>query len=179
MRKFSTLALLVLTCGALLAAGCSSDDGDSTSSSDERQSDSGADTGSGSGSSSDDSETNVEESVDSLIDDARDTATSLLDEAGGAIDSVSDCVNIGLTWGKLQAATLGGTNGTDQAQTAAEELKGLVPADLDDDIDVIAEALGTLADEGLTSGSTALSSPEYEAAVEELTTYIGSECGVS
>jgi hypothetical protein len=184
MRRFAFLPLVLLAFGALLVAGCSNGDDSSSQDAESSESaggDSSTGNGSGSGSESDGSDETggLEEEVQSMLDDAQESVTSLLEEADGAIEGVSECVDVSLAFGKLQAAALARDDGPKQAQDAAEELKGLVPEDLADDIDVISEAIGTMAEEGLTSGSTALSTPEYEAAMNEVTNYVESECGLS
>lgn len=179
MRRFFLLSLVLLVSGALVAAGCSDDDGSSQDSGASESS--GADTTDGSGSESGGSDEpgSLQDEIDSMLDDAQESVTSLLDEADGAIDGVSECVDMSIAFGKLQAAALGGGEGAAQAQSAAEDLKALVPEELGDDVDVIADAVGSVSSEGLTNGGTALSTPEYEAAMNELTTYIESECGLS
>jgi hypothetical protein len=178
MRSFFLLPLVLLASSALVATGCSDDGSSQDSGSPES---SGADTTDGSGSESGGSDEpgSLQDEIDSMLDDAQESVTSLLDEADGAIDGVSECVDMSIAFGKLQAAALGGGEGADQAQSAAEDLKALVPEELGDDIDVIADAVGSVSSEGLTNGGTALSTPEYEAAMNELTTYIESECGLS
>ena len=179
MRRFVLLPLVLLASGALVVTGCSDDDGSSQDSGSSESS--GADTADGSGSEpgGSDDPGSVPDEIDAMLDDAQASVTSLLDEADGAIEGVSECVDLSIAFGKLQAAALGGGDGADQAQSAAEDLKALVPEDLGDDIDVIADAVGTISAEGLTNGGTALSTPEYEAAMNELTTYVESECGLS
>ncbi len=178
MRRFFLLSLVLLVSGTLVATGCS-DDGSSQDSASSESPRADTTDGAGSESGGSDEPGSLQDEIDSMLDDAQESVTSLLDEADGAIDGVSECVDMSIAFGKLQAAALGGGEGADQAQSAAEDLKALVPEDLGDDIDVIADAVGTISSEGLTNGGTALSTPEYEAAMNELTTYIESECGLS
>ena len=178
MRRFFLLSLVLLVSGTLVATGCS-DDGSSQDSASSESPRADTTDGAGSESGASDGPGSLQDEIDSMLDDAQESVTSLLDEADGAIDGVSECVDMSIAFGKLQAAALGGGEGADQAQSAAEDLKALVPEDLGDDIDVIADAVGTISSEGLTNGGTALSTPEYEAAMNELTTYIESECGLS
>jgi hypothetical protein len=178
MRRFFLLSLVLLVSGTLVATGCS-DDGSSQDSASSESPRADTTDGAGSESGGSDEPGSLQDEIDSMLDDAQESVTSLLDEADGAIDGVSECVDMSIAFGKLQAAALGGGEGADQAQSAAEDLKALVPTDLGDDIDVIADAVGTISSEGLTNGATALSTPEYEAAMNELTTYIESECGLS
>ncbi len=178
MRRFFLLSLVLLVSGTLVATGCS-DDGSSQDSASSESPRADTTDGAGSESGASDEPGSLQDEIDSMLDDAQESVTSLLDEADGAIDGVSECVDMSIAFGKLQAAALGGGEGVDQAQSAAEDLKALVPEDLGDDIDVIADAVGTISSEGLTNGGTALSTPEYEAAMNELTTYIESECGLS
>jgi hypothetical protein len=178
MRRFFLLPLVLLVSGTLVATGCS-DDGSSQDSASSESPRADTTDGAGSESGGSDEPGSLQDEIDSMLDDAQESVTSLLDEADGAIDGVSECVDMSIAFGKLQAAALGGGDGADQAQSAAEDLKALVPEDLGDDIDVIADAVGTISSEGLTNGGTALSTPEYEAAMNELTTYIESECGLS
>ena len=178
MRRFFLLSLVLAVSGTLVATGCS-DDGSSQDSASSESPRADTTDGAGSESGGSDEPGSLQDEIDSMLDDAQESVTSLLDEADGAIDGVSECVDMSIAFGKLQAAALGGGEGADQAQSAAEDLKALVPEELGDDIDVIADAVGSVSSEGLTNGGTALSTPEYEAAMNELTTYIESECGLS
>jgi hypothetical protein len=102
-----------------------------------------------------------------------------LTESVPGLEEMGDCMEIAAAYGSLYFEALGGADGAAQAQEKAEDLKSVLPEDLHDDIDVVAEAIGTVAEEGLFSGTDALSSPEYLAADEAITAYLDEQCGGS
>jgi hypothetical protein len=86
-------------------------------------------------------------------------------------------MEIAAAYGSLYFEALGGADGAEQAREKAEELKSVLPEDLHDDIDVVAETIGQVAEEGLFSGTDALSSPEYLEADQAITAYLDEQCG--
>jgi hypothetical protein len=101
----------------------------------------------------------------------------LPDDLGDITDGlgeIGDCLEIAALYGSLYFEAIGGADGAAEAERKAEELKEVLPADLADEIDVIAEAIGRVATEGITSD--ALGTPEYEAADEAIADYLTSAC---
>lgn len=113
-----------------------------------------------------------EEGSDNTIPDLDDLTESI-----PGLEQMSDCLEITAAYGSLYFEALGGADGAEAALQKAEELKSVLPEDLHDDIDVVADAIGQVAEEGLFSGSEALDSPEYHAADEAITEYLAEQCG--
>ena len=174
MRKWFFLPILFATAILLPVTACSSDDDSASVDSDSQ--DSGSDSGSGSdsdsGSLGDNLPSEIEESVDSLLDEANEA----LDGIGDIPAGIGDCVDISLALGKIYVATVGGEQGMQDAQDAADELKDLVPSELDDDIDVIAKGIGTVAEEGFAAGGDAMNTEEFNSAMDAVSDYVNSEC---
>jgi hypothetical protein len=113
---------------------------------------------------------------------SEDESTSIPDlddltESIPGLGELGDCMEIAAAYGSLYFEALGGADGAEQAQEKAEELKSVLPEDLHDDIDIVAETIGQVAEEGLFSGSDALSSPEYLEADQAITAYLDEQCG--
>lgn len=113
---------------------------------------------------------------------SEDDSTSIPDlddltESIPGLGELGDCMEIAAAYGSLYFEALGGADGAEQAQEKAEELKSVLPEDLHDDIDVVAETIGQVAEEGLFSGTDALSSPEYLEADQAITAYLDEQCG--
>ena len=133
----------------------------------EGSTDSEGDSGSG-----DESDSGSEDGSDDSIPDLDDLTESI-----PGLEQMGDCLEIAAAYGSLYFEALGGADGAEAALQKAEELKSVLPEDLYDDIDVVAEAIGEIAEEGLFSGSEALDSPEYQAADQAITEYLNEQCG--
>ncbi len=162
MRLRLALPIALLALGALLAPACSNDDGDSEAAartSEERDTSGSSDSGS-----SDSGETTIPD-----LDDITDSIPGLGDLEG--------CIGMATAYSSLYLEALGGEDGARDAQKTAEALKDELPSDLHDDIDVIADAIGQIAEEGLLNGSDAFETPEYKEADAAVTKYLQEECG--
>lgn len=100
-----------------------------------------------------------------------------LTETIPGLGELGDCMEIAAAYGSLYFEALGGADGAEEAQRKADELKSVLPEDLHDDIDVIADAIGEVAEQGIVDGSEALSSPEYQAADQAINDYLAEQCG--
>lgn len=168
MRLRHMLPIPLLLLGALVAPACSSDDSSDTASGSSNERESGADTGdTGDTGDSGDSGSNPDE-VPGLDD---------LTESIPGLDDMGDCITQATAFSSLYLEALGGEDGARDAQKKAEELKSVLPEDLHDDIEVISNAIGEVAEEGLLSGSDALESKEYKAAEQAIQKYFEKECG--
>lgn len=165
MRPRHLLPVSLLLMGALIAPGCSSDDKTDTASSSSNERNSGTD--SGDSGNSGDPDPNPDGTPD----------LSDLTENIPGLENMGDCVTQAAAFGSLYMEALGGEDGAKTAQKKAEDLKAVLPDDLHDDIDVISEAIGTVAEEGIINGSDALESKEYQRASDAITKYFDQECG--
>ncbi len=170
MRLRTLVPVVLLALGALLAPACGGGDDDSASAtSDEREQ--GGETGNPD-SGSEDSGDSGAGSTDPDDFDLGD----LPDEIPG-FEEFGDCFDLATDYGALYFDALAGEDSARQAQQKAEEMKDKLPDDLHDDIDVVADAIGKVAEEGLLSGSDALDSDEYNAANDAINQYFEQECG--
>lgn len=164
LRFFVPFALLAL--GALLAPACSGDDESDTAARTSEERDSSGEEDSG------DTDSGGSGSDESDIPDLDDITDSLPD-----MGDLEDCFQLAATYSSLYLEALGGEDGARDAQKKAEELKDQLPDGLHEDIDVVADAIGEVAEEGLLSGSAALETPEYQEADRAITDHLQEECG--
>ncbi len=170
LRMLLPIALVTLT--ALVAPSCGSDDSSDTAATTSNDRDSSSQT-----SGSDKSSTSDPSSSDSGSDNSNSDIPDIGDITDGLPDNLEGCLNLASAYASLYLEALGGEDGAAKAQKTAEELKGQLPSELHDDIDVIADAIGQVATKGVINGSDALNSPEYNDADAALTKYFEQECG--
>jgi len=158
-RLVATAALLALV--GLAAPACSGDDtvdsgAQKTSDPREQSSDrsGGSDNGSDGGSSSD----------------------STMPDFGDVAGDMGDCLDAAGVYFTLALTAIQGEEGAAKAQQQAEELKAQLPEDLQDDIDVVADTFGKIAQEGFLDGAGELNDPEFTAANQNITDYLQSTC---
>lgn len=164
MRLRHLLPITLLAVGALIAPACSGDDSSDTASGSSND----RDTASPTTGSSDSNDSENPGDVPGLDD---------LTESIPGLGDMGDCINQAAAFSSLYFEALGGEGGAKEAQKKAEELKQSLPSDLHDDLDVISEAIGKVADEGLLSGTDALDTEEYKKAEEAISKYFQEECG--
>ncbi len=175
MRARHLIPIALLALGTLIAPACSSEGSSDTASgsSNDRVTNSDANGSSDTGDSGDsgtdqgDSGSNPDE-VPGLDD---------LAEGIPGLENMDDCITQAAAFGSLYVEALGGENGAKDAQRKAEGLKEVLPDDLHDEIDVISDAIGQVAEEGLFSGTDALDTEEYQNAQEAISKYFDEECG--
>lgn len=160
---------MAIVLAALLAPACSSD---SSESADERTSDERADASGG-----DEGSPSPNEGDPSGGDDSAGSALGDLADQIPGLENFGDCVDLLTNYVKLQAETFGGASGAADAQREAENLKGQLPEELHDDLDVVATAIGEVADGGLTGGTAPLETPEFKEADSNINAYFDQECG--
>ncbi len=167
MRLRHLIPVLLLAFGALLVPACGGDDGETASatSDDTESTDSGSDS----------SDSSDSDSTDDIPDPSE--LDDLVDEIPGLDDELGDCLSQAAAFSSLYFEALGGEDGAKEAQRKAEELKDLLPDDLHDDIDVISEAIGQVAEEGLLSGTDAMETDEFNTATDNINAYFEDECG--
>ena len=181
LRSSLLIPAVLLAVAAPLVVGCGGDEESA-----EKTSESRPDTGAEQDSSTSEDPSAPEDSGESEEGDSGgssdDETTSIPDlddltESIPGLGELGDCMEIAAAYGSLYFEALGGADGAEQAQEKAEELKSVLPEDLHDDIDVVADTIGQVAEEGLFSGSDALSSPEYLEADQAITAYLDEQCG--
>lgn len=171
-RMLIPVGLLVL--GGLVAPACGGDDSSDTAAktSDERTDSGNSDSGDSGSGSSDSGGSDSGSSSDSTLPDVGDITESI-----PGLENMGDCLDLAASYSSLYLEALGGADGAKDAQAKAKEMKSQLPDDLHDDIDVVADAIGEVADKGIVNGSDALSTSEYEDANTAITDYLTKECG--
>jgi hypothetical protein len=97
-------------------------------------------------------------------------------DGSGSGGGLARCGEILRAYGNLAATAI---QGEDAAANARETLEGLadeLPADLQDDLTVVADAFGTIADEGVVQGASALTTSEFREANENILGYLRDDC---
>ena len=95
---------------------------------------------------------------------------------GAGSGGLARCGEILRAYGSLAATAI---QGEDAAANAKETLEGLadeLPADLQDDLTVVADAFGTIAEEGVVQGASALTTSEFREANENILGYLQDDC---
>ncbi len=122
---------------------------------------------------------------DSSSDDTSsdDTDTSLPDL--GDLDDLEDldmgnleeCMSIGVTYAGLALSVLGGEDAAKEALGEVDELKTKFPDELEDDLDVVADAYAKVAEDGFIEGGEAMETDEFKEADANIQAYLEEACG--
>lgn len=173
LRHFLPIALLGI--GALLAPACSSDDGSEAASTESNERDSNERDPEGGTSGDTDSDTGTDPGEGTMPDPG--DLPAGLEDIPGMPEDFGDCISQAAAFSSLYFEALSGEGGAENAQRKAEALKEQLPDELHGDIEVISEAIGQVAEDGLLSGSDAMESDEYEAAADNISAYFDKKCG--
>jgi predicted small lipoprotein YifL len=99
----------------------------------------------------------------------------------GTDDSIVDgglgeCGQILKTWLSLATTAFQGQDAAKSAQDTLEGIKDDLPEDLQDDLQVVADAFGALADDGIVQGAQELTTSEFRDANENILGYLREDC---
>ncbi len=151
MKKSLSLSLALILLLGLVGAACGGNDDSSTTAAE--------DTG---------NEVPETEDLDEALDE-------LQDNLGDLPDNLVDCAEISTRWAALNLETLGGGT-AENIQEDSDALKSLLPDDLADDVDVIADNMQKVADKGIVAAADDLDSDESVAANEAISEYLAETC---
>lgn len=156
-----TLAVLVLSLGA-----CSRDDGalGPEVTSPPRES-AGSDSRDSEGGSSDRGNSSERDDADATPD------TSLPD-----LGDLDDCVGLAGTYAGLAFSVIGGPDAAAEAQPVIDELRPRLPEDLQEDLDVVADAFTRIVEDGVLEGIAALADSDFQEANGNVTGYLQENC---
>ena len=104
------------------------------------------------------------------------SSDSTLPDFGDVAGDMGDCLDAAGVYFTLALTAIQGEEGATKAQQQAEELKAQLPEDLQDDIDVVADTFGKIAQEGFLDGAGELNDPEFTAANQNITDYLQTTC---
>jgi len=173
MHPRKLLAVTFAALVALAAVGCSSSSKDEENVS--------ADTSAEEASSGQRDSTKDEGEAPSTTEDERDGGSS----SGGDTDLIpgegrfEDCMEVGLTYAGIYLSALGAASDADREaiQRSLDEVKGKVPQDIQDDLQVVADGIAQA--DGFAEIGEFFESEEYKQADENITRYLEETCGTT
>ncbi len=89
---------------------------------------------------------------------------------------LGDCGTILRTYLSLVATAAKGQNAAASAEKTLDGIKTKLPADLQSDLAVVADAFGEIADKGVAEGVKALRTSEFKQANEDILHYLRDDC---
>jgi hypothetical protein len=96
--------------------------------------------------------------------------------SGGGSGGLARCGEILRAYGNLAATAIQGEDAAAKARDTLEGLADELPEDLQDDLTVVADAFGTIAEEGVVQGAAALTTSEFREANENILGYLRDDC---
>jgi hypothetical protein len=96
--------------------------------------------------------------------------------SGSSSGGLRDCGAILKAYGSLAATALRGKDAAKRAQETLDGIKDDFPAALQSDLEVVAEAFGTIAAKGIVSGAKALVTNEFLEANKHILGYLRDDC---
>jgi hypothetical protein len=94
----------------------------------------------------------------------------------GTDGGVADCAEILKAYANLAVSALKGKDAAASARDTLNGLKSKLPSDLQGDLTVVADAFGNIAENGVVSGSAALTSSEFVEANKNILSYLRDDC---
>ena len=89
---------------------------------------------------------------------------------------LADCGEILKAYGQLAATAAKGKDAAASAEKTLDDLATKLPADLQDDLAVVADAFGQIASKGVVDGASALTTSEFVKANEHILGYLRDDC---
>jgi hypothetical protein len=96
--------------------------------------------------------------------------------SSGTDGGLADCGEILKSYGQLAATAGKGKDAAASAQKILDDLAAKLPADLQGDLAVVADAFGQIAAKGVVDGASALTSSEFVTANEHILGYLRDDC---
>ncbi|HNE36443.1 MAG TPA: hypothetical protein PKZ82_08040 [Microthrixaceae bacterium] len=103
-------------------------------------------------------------------------AVTTIPDMGNVVGPVGSCLGAAAKFTNLVQGVLEGGEGAKRSQEAAEQLKAELPAELDDDADVVAAKFGEIAARGGALTDADVNDPAYNAASAALSAYFAKNC---
>lgn len=91
--------------------------------------------------------------------------------------ATSDCIAVGLAYAATAAGAIGMTSEVDDLNRQLEDMKGEIPEELLDDLQVIEDAFAVIESDGFIAAGQAMNTPEFEQAQANIETYLNENCG--
>lgn len=96
--------------------------------------------------------------------------------ASGTDGGLADCGEIFKAYGQLATTAVKGKDAAASAEKTLDDLASKLPADLQGDLAVVADAFGQIAEKGVVDGASALTSSEFVKANEHILGYLRDDC---
>ena len=103
-------------------------------------------------------------------------ASTTIPDMGSVAGPVGSCLSAAAKFTNLVQGVLEGSDGAKRSQEAAEQLKAELPADLQDDADVVAKRFGEIAARGGNLTDADVNDPAYAAASAAISGYFAKDC---
>jgi hypothetical protein len=97
-------------------------------------------------------------------------------EGSGSEGGLGRCGEILRAYGTLAATALQGEDAAANAQETLEDLADDFPDALQDDLSVVADAFGAIAEQGVVDGASELTTSEFREANENILGYLRDDC---
>jgi hypothetical protein len=165
------LAALLATVFVFSFVACSDDGGDEETTTTDEETTESTDEESTESTDEESTESTDEESTDATDEEATDDTTGLDD-----LDNLGDCLEVSLTYAGLFLSLLPGAEvDSAEIEQSLDEIRGSVPEDVQDDLDVIADGLADA--DSYEDVSDFLDSDEFTEADANINAYFEEECG--
>lgn len=99
-----------------------------------------------------------------------------LDDLTGGLGDLGDCASLGLAYAQLIVIVFTADDADAQIDEVVSELRDEVPADLQDDLQIVSDTLKEAAAGGVLDATGAMSDPEFTAANEAISNWIAAQC---
>jgi hypothetical protein len=96
--------------------------------------------------------------------------------SSGTDGGLADCGEILKAYGQLATTAVKGKDAAASAEKTLDDLATKLPADLQADLAVVADAFGQIAAKGVVDGASALTSSEFVKANEHILGYLRDDC---
>ncbi|MEX0767418.1 MAG: hypothetical protein WD029_02995 [Microthrixaceae bacterium] len=114
---------------------------------------------------------------DSTINEDLGDLGEQLDEFASGLGDLGDCAAVGLAYGQLLTLAYTSESPDAEIDKVLGELKASAPADLQKDLDLVAETLKSVDGSDFLEATNALSNPEFVKANEAIIDWIITQCG--
>jgi len=103
-------------------------------------------------------------------------AATTIPDLGEVAGPVGSCLSAAAKFTNLVQGVLEGGDGATRSQQAAQQLKGELPPELQDDAQVVADKFGAIAAKGGRLTDADVDDPAYAAATQALADYFARDC---
>ena len=110
------------------------------------------------------------------LGDIEDGLGDRFDDLTDGLGDLGDCADLGLAYSQLVIIAFTSEDPAAEIDAVIDELKGQVPDELRDDLQIVADTFADAGDGGILDATGAMSEPEFSAANEAITNWISTQC---